>query len=438
MTAGAVEAFRSRKEPGEWTGEKGKRILTAAVTAAGTDGLVDKNPNKHSKRHVIESTLAGLATNHFINGGRSQSTGRDGRGRSSGRRHSGVKNLAATGALAAAGKEIYDRISRSRSRPRGRGGRDSDDDDDDDDHRGSKRRSKSVSDYINQGMAALGINEEKSDHRSRGRDHRDRDSRSRDESDDRDYHDRRRERRHHRDRDSRSDDYSDSDADDDYRSRDTRRGRGSRDVGRYRSMDKRNPPPYAPTSAPREDDGAVGPRSGSRSTSESDSDLGDSSDEKKKRKKMKRDMMITSGLATVATIHAAHGLYGGVQKRKERMKQLEEGEITPQEARKRRLKANTMDAVSIGLAALGIKGAYGEWKEVNEKRKETSNFQHECSERKIRRQMRARRARSHGPTTRHRWPDEIEYAPSNESWHHLHGHSDHDGYPHGATPQISY
>lgn len=162
------------------------------------------------------------------------------------------------------------------------------------------------------------------------------------------------------------------------------------------------------------------------------------SDEKKKRKKMKRDMMITSGLATVATIHAAHGLYGGVQKRKERMKQLEEGEITPQEARKRRIKANTMDAVSIGLAALGIKGAYGEWKEVNEKRKETSNFQHECSERKVRRQMRARRARSHGPTTRHRWPDEIEYAPSNESWHHLHGHSDHDGYPHGATPQISY
>ncbi|KAJ5151964.1 hypothetical protein N7492_010259 [Penicillium capsulatum] len=428
LTAGAVEAFRSRKEPGEWTGAKGKRVLTAAVTAAGTDGLVDKDPNKHSKRHVVESTLAGLAANHFMNGGRSQSRSRDGRGRSSGRGGSGAKNIAATGALAAAGKEIYDRISRSRSRPRGRGGRDSDDEDDDE-HRGSKRRSKSVSDYINKGMAALGLNESKSEHsrdRSRDRDDRGRDGRSRD-----DRNDRHGERSHRRDRDSRYDSYSDSDADDDYRSRDTRRGRGSRDVGRYRSMDGGKPTPQAPTSARR------GPeRSGCDCTSEDDSDLGDSSDEKKKRKKMRRDMMITSGLATVATVHAAHGLYGSMQKRKERMKQLEEGEITPQEARKRRLKANTMDAVSLGLAGLGIKGAYGEWKEVNEKRKESTNFQHECTARKVKRDL--RRARSHGPSTRHRWPDEIEYAPSHDSRSYGHGVPYQDGNPYGATPQISY
>jgi len=219
LTAGAVEAFKSRKDPGDWTGAKGKRILTAAVTAAGADGLLDKDPNKHSGRHVVESTLAGLAASHFVRGGRSSSKGRDGRGRSS----SGLKDLAATGALAAAGKEIYDRFSRSRSRPRGRDDRDRDSDDD---RRGSKKRSKSVSEYITKGIAALGLGEEAS---NRSRDHRDRD---RDDQDNRsrdDRYDRPRERRHHRDRDSRYDSYSDSDADSDYRSRDHRHGRGSRD-----------------------------------------------------------------------------------------------------------------------------------------------------------------------------------------------------------------
>lgn len=433
LTAGAVEAFRSRKEPGEWTGAKGKRILTAAVTAAGTDGLVDKDPNKHGKRHVVESTLAGLAANHFMNGSRSQSRGRDDRGRSSG--VSGAKKIAATGALAAAGKEIYERFSRSRSRPRGRGGRDSDDEDDV--KHGSKPRSKSVSDYINKGMAALGLNEAKSDHSrdrsrdrgDRGRDDRGRDDRSRDDRDDRG--DRYGERRHHRDRDSRYDEYSDSDADEDYRSRDTRRGKGSRDVGRYRSMDGRRTTPQAPYSASRGTE-----QSGCDCSTEDDSDLGDSSDEKKKQKKMKRDMLITSGLATVATIHAAHGLYGSVQKRKERLKQLEEGEITPQEARKKRMKANTMDAVSLGFAGLGIKGAYGEWKDVNEKRKENTNFQHECSTRRLKREM--RRARSHNPSSRHHWPDEIEYPPSNASLNQGHGVHYHDGNPYAATQQISY
>ena len=406
LTAGAVEAFRSRKDPGEWTGEKGKRILTAAVTAAGTDGLVDRDPKKHSKRHMVESTLAGLAATHFVNGGRSQSRGRnsrDGRDRKS---SGGLKDLAATGALAAAGKEIYDRFSRSRSRARERG-RSSDSDDD---RRGSKKRSKSVSDYISKGMAALGLGEEGSkrsdDGRERGERRRPRDSRRRD----------------------RSESYSESDTDSDYHhrgssSRDPRQDRGSRDVGRYRSMDGRySQPPYpynnrrsVPTSAPRGEtggDGAAVTKAGthSHSSSESDSDLGDSDEERNKHKKMRRDMLLTGGLATVATIHAAHNVYGSVQKRKKRMQELEEGKITPEEARKRKIKANTLDAFSVGLAALGIKGAYSEWEEVNEKRKEHKHFQEECEERKKKRLLK----RSHSQSTpkRHRWPDEIEYPAS--------------------------
>lgn len=150
-------------------------------------------------------------------------------------------------------------------------------------------------------------------------------------------------------------------------------------------------------------------------------------------------MMLTSGLATVATIHAAHGLYGGVQKRKKRTKQLEEGEITAEEARKARMKANTMDAVSIGLAALGIKGAYKEWKEVNEKRKETQDFQHKCAQRALKREMRRSRSQGSVAASRHHWPDEIEY--NDPPWDHGNGVSYHDGNPYGATteaPQISY
>ncbi|KAG0155401.1 hypothetical protein PDIDSM_978 [Penicillium digitatum] len=425
LTAGAVEAFKQRKEPGEWAGTKGKRVLTAMLTAGGTDGLVDKDPSKHGTRHVIESTLAGLAASHFIGGGsRSRSRGRDG-GRSSGGRS--LKNLAATGAIAAAGKEIFDRYSKSRSRPRGR----SDSRGSDPGERGSRKRSKSVSDYITKGMTALGLGEGEDRHR---------DSRDRREEHHREHrreHRDDRERRHHRGH--RNGDYSDSDADSDYYHRDSRRGRGSRDVGRYRSLDGRNPPLNAPTSASRGDSGAGSKDRGHGSSYESDSDLGDSSDEKKQRKKLKRDMLITGGLASVATIHAAHSLYNGVEKRKERMHQLKEGEITPEEARKLRMKANTKDAVSIGLAALGIKGAYGEWKEVMEKRKETAHFQEECLQRAAKRER--RRARSQGaPSRRHHWPDEVESAPSMHEPRSENTPIYRDGNPYGAhdAPQISY
>jgi len=68
VTAGAVEAFRARHEPGGLSGPKGERILTAAVTAAGVDGVLDRDPDKHEKRHIVESALAGLVANRVIHG----------------------------------------------------------------------------------------------------------------------------------------------------------------------------------------------------------------------------------------------------------------------------------------------------------------------------------------------------------------------------------
>lgn len=60
LTAGAVEAFRQRNRPGDWMGEKGLRVATAAMSAAAIDTAVDKDPRRRGKRNVIGSTLGGL------------------------------------------------------------------------------------------------------------------------------------------------------------------------------------------------------------------------------------------------------------------------------------------------------------------------------------------------------------------------------------------
>jgi len=90
------------------------------------------------------------------------------------------------------------------------------------------------------------------------------------------------------------------------------------------------------------------------------------SDDEKAKHKGKKKMLLTGGLATVATIHAAHSLYQGMEKREARRKLLKEGEISPEQAKRDKNKARLQDAASIGLAALGIKGAYSEWKETKE------------------------------------------------------------------------
>lgn len=192
LAAGAAEAFRVRSQPGPWTGDKGKRVLTAAVSAGGVDGLIDRDPNKHGGRHVLESILAGMATNHLVNGSRSKSRSRaDSRGRSQSQR-GGIRDMAAAGILAAAGKQAYDRFSRSRGRDRS-DSRDSRDDS----GRDSKKRGSSVSRAINKGLAALGLDDKSQSERGR-------------------------------DRSTRSPDYSDSEDDRSYRSSGRRR-RSSRD-----------------------------------------------------------------------------------------------------------------------------------------------------------------------------------------------------------------
>lgn len=55
--------------------------------------------------------------------------------------------------------------------------------------------------------------------------------------------------------------------------------------------------------------------------------------------------------------------------------------MSPEEARKLKNKARLQDAASVGIAALGIKGAISEWKEMEEQRHELSEFDEKRKER---------------------------------------------------------
>lgn len=354
VIAGAVEAFRSRKEPGPWTGDRGKRIATAAIGAGGIDKFLDRNPDEKSKRHLAEAVVGGLAANRLANGPRSKSRGRNnagsragspdsfatgrsgrsgirgrsrsiidkfrGRSQSRGRDASpkegggngGLKGLVAGGALAAAGKTIYDRV-RSKSR---------------------KRRSPSSSSADSYVPS-----------RTRRRDRRrsppsDTGLTRRSQVAD----GRRREIRGTRGTDLPDDPYT------------TSGGILTTEAGAARGIGAGM--------------GATGGSGGPNQTGRED-DLSDSSsttDMENKRKRMRGKEFLTAGLASIATIHAAHGIYSSMEAHEKRHRLVAEGEMTPEEARKKQTKAWVQDAAAVGIAALGIKGAFSEWKGMNEQR----------------------------------------------------------------------
>jgi hypothetical protein len=123
---------------------------------------------------------------------------------------------------------------------------------------------------------------------------------------------------------------------------------------------------------------------------DSSSDSQSTTDMEQKRKKMRGKELLTAGLATVATIHAAHGVYSSMVASEKRHKLVMEGEMTPEEARKRKSKNMLQDAAAVGIAALGIKSAFGEWKEMNEKRHEVQELE---AKRRKRRKLRERQER---------------------------------------------
>ena len=61
--------MRSRHEPGGWLdGKKGARVATAALSAAGIDAIIDRDPEWKPKRHIAESVVGGLGISYLANG----------------------------------------------------------------------------------------------------------------------------------------------------------------------------------------------------------------------------------------------------------------------------------------------------------------------------------------------------------------------------------
>lgn len=351
LIAGATEAFRVSKEPGGWKGEKAKRVLTAAAGAATIDAA--QKPGKDgSKLGLAESVIGGLIGNRMINGskrdiiedkdtGRSRSRSRarseSGGGKSGGM---GLAALATAGLGAIGAKKAVDNIREDRSRSRRRSiSRDSYDSRDGSPRRRQRSRSRSVVDTARRGLAKIGFGKK---------------------DDDSDVGSR---------RSGRGGRYSDDD--DDY----SRDGRGARGAGRrYDSYDDDRS--LARGGRDRSRGAASKSRASSRG-SVSSSDLGDSDEDEKRAKKMRGKQVLTTGLAAVATIHAAHNVYQSMEKRNARHKAVKAGKLSPEEAKKLKSKALLQDAASVGIAALGIKGAISEMKEAREMSHELAEWREE-------------------------------------------------------------
>lgn len=177
---------------------------------------------------------------------------------------------------------------------------------------------------------------------------------------------------------------------------DRRDGRNDRRVGAYRgskaSDSEGSVPPRSRASAKSRGRGkSTSGREGRRSSSSSSSDLGSSTDDEKKCKKMERKKWITGGLAAVATVHAAAKVYSSIEAHDKRVGQVIKGEISPEEAQKKRRQTHWQDAAAIGIAALGIKSALTEWNEVQDQQHEHQELLESRQERHKRRMERARR-----------------------------------------------
>ena len=172
--------------------------------------------------------------------------------------------------------------------------------------------------------------------------------------------------------------------------RDRREGRNDRRVGAYRGRNDAS-----------DSEGSVPPqsrvsRARSRRSSTSDSsseDLGSSTDDQRRCRDVSRKKWLTGSLAAVATVHAAAKIYSSLEKRDSRHAKVLAGELSPEEARKLRNKGRVQDAAAVGVAALGIRGAMGEWHEVEEKAEEHKRYLKQREENHRKRMERQKRWR---------------------------------------------
>lgn len=69
LEAGGMTAFRLRKEPGSWTGQKGAKVVTAAIGAAAIDSFIDKDPRRKKQggvKGMAESVVGGMLASKLM------------------------------------------------------------------------------------------------------------------------------------------------------------------------------------------------------------------------------------------------------------------------------------------------------------------------------------------------------------------------------------
>jgi hypothetical protein len=191
--------------------------------------------------------------------------------------------------------------------------------------------------------------------------------------------------------------YADSDSDSGQDDRRSRRGRDRGDprgsgntADEYYGGASRGPPMVDDkyVRRPRRDEDVERGRGGTRSEgghSRSSSSSTNTTDEEKEHKRLRGKELSSAALAAVASIHAAHSIKETKAKRDERHKAVVEGKISPEEARKMKTKATLKDLASIGIAAYGAKGAFGEWKKLREEHIECKSHDEKVAEKRAKR-----------------------------------------------------
>ncbi|OTB01727.1 hypothetical protein M426DRAFT_25337 [Hypoxylon sp. CI-4A] len=69
LEAGGLTAFRLRKDPGSWTGEKGAKVASAALGAAAIDAFIDKDPRRmksNGMKGFAENTISSMIASKIM------------------------------------------------------------------------------------------------------------------------------------------------------------------------------------------------------------------------------------------------------------------------------------------------------------------------------------------------------------------------------------
>jgi hypothetical protein len=102
---------------------------------------------------------------------------------------------------------------------------------------------------------------------------------------------------------------------------------------------------------------------------------------KKRRKKKKQREIVTASLAVLGVIGAAQKIYEGQEAHKLRREMVIEGEMSKDEAARKRRKAKLKEGAALGLAALALWEMYDDGKKAYENHKDRVCFEESCRKR---------------------------------------------------------